>query len=171
MEAPATAIHTGASIMPTQVGGRTRDIRLIRLGSNCEKQDSGHDIPGIHCMDVKSVSAARAVAIVRGSPPSIRLGVGGGASVAVPCVRSNAARTTTHSARIWVAWTSSSQIGPFRMSQLLLRPASDREPQPNDKLFAARSSGTARKTLLATAMCLPKEFRANTTDRSRKCRS
>ena len=56
------------------------------------------------------------------------------------------------------------------MSSLFPCPASDREPQPAGRLFAARSSGTARKTLLADAECSPEEFRRNRSDRSRKCR-
>jgi hypothetical protein len=56
------------------------------------------------------------------------------------------------------------------MPELSLHLASDREPRPTGKLFFARSSGTAQKTLVANAMCLAPEFRERTSDSSRKCR-
>jgi hypothetical protein len=86
---------------------------------------------------------------------------------------SAASNTPIHSARIWVVSASSFALktASVRMSRSLLRPASDREPRPTGKLLDARSSGTARKTLLADALCLPGEFRKNTSGRSRKCPS
>jgi hypothetical protein len=74
---------------------------------------------------------------------------------------------------MWVVSASSSalKIASVRMCWLLLRPASNRGSQPTGKLLDARSSGTARKTLLADALCLPGKFRKNTSGRSRKCPS
>ena len=50
------------------------------------------------------------------------------------------------------------------MYGLLLRPLSDREPQPARNVFAARSLGIARKNVLADAVRLADEFRKNTSD-------
>ena len=82
-----------------------------------------------------------------------------------------AAKTPTHSAWILVESNSSFQIGSIQMPELSLHLACDREPRPAGKLFFARSSGTAQKTLVANVTCPAPGFRDCTSDSSRKCRS
>jgi hypothetical protein len=82
-----------------------------------------------------------------------------------------AANLPIHSRAISVVATASFQIGVFRISGMFLRAVADREDQATDDPFAARNSGTARKTLVANAICSVLEFRKNMPDRSRKRRS